>query len=53
MNEWSLNQFKNQCDSIKQSISIKIAKCFSFESTITKEYIDNLKGKKGDKKYLA
>ena len=52
-NEWSLNQFKNQCDSINNQLSqLKLPNVLTFDNEITKEYIDNLKGKRGDKKYL-
>lgn len=52
-NEWSLNQFKNQCDSINNQLSqLKLPNVLTFDNEIMKEYIDNLKGKRGDKKYL-
>ena len=52
-NEWSLNQFKNQCDSINSQLAqSELPKILTFESEIKKEYIDNLKGKRGDKKYM-
>ena len=54
MNEWDLNEFRNQCDTInKEFISLQLPNILSFESTIKKGYIDNLKGKRGDKLFLA
>jgi MFS family permease len=54
VNEWDLNEFRNQCDSInKEFNSFQLPNILSFESTVKKGYIDNLKGKKGDKLFLA
>ena len=53
MNEWALYQFKGQCDTINLELLNKnLPKVLSFEDEITKGYIDNLKGKRGDKLYL-
>ena len=54
VNEWDLNEFRNQCDTInKEFVSLQLPNILSFESTIKKGYIDNLKGKRGDKLFLA
>ena len=53
VNEWDLNEFRTQCDTInKEFVSLQLPNILSFESTIKKGYIDNLKGKKGDKLFL-
>ena len=53
VNEWDLNEFRNQCDTInKEFVSLQLPNILSFESTIKKGYIDNLKGKRGDKLFL-
>ena len=53
MNEWSLSQFKDQCDSINSQLNnAQLPNILVFDSEIKKEYIDNLKGKRGDKMYL-
>jgi len=53
MNEWALYQFKGQCDTINLELLNKnLPKVLSFQDEITKGYIDNLKGKRGDKLYL-
>ena len=53
MNEWALYQFKGQCDTINLELLNKnLPKVLSFKDEITKGYIDNLKGKRGDKLYL-
>ncbi|MEK9619983.1 MAG: DUF2723 domain-containing protein, partial [Flavobacteriales bacterium] len=53
VNEWDLNEFRNQCDTInKEFNSFQLPNILSFESTIKKGYIDNLKGKRGDKLFL-
>jgi len=53
MNEWSLNQFKSHCDSVNNLLENEnLPKVLSFDSRIKKEYLDNLKGKKGDKLYM-
>jgi len=52
-NEWSLNEFKQQCDTINKQLSqLQLPSVLSFDPEIKKEYINNLKGKRGDKKYL-
>ena len=53
VNEWDLNEFRNQCDTInKEFVSLQLPNILSFESTIKKGYIDNLKGKRGEKLVL-
>ena len=45
INEWSLSQFKDQCDSINSQLNnAQLPNILVFDSEIKKEYIDNLKG---------
>ena len=51
--EWDLKEFRNQCDTInKEFNSFQLPNILSFENSIKKGYIDNLKGKRGDKQFL-
>ena len=53
MNEWDLKQFKSYCDSVNILLENEnLPKVLAFDNNIKKEYLDNLKGKKGDKLYM-
>ena len=53
MNEWELNAFKADCDSINNILTASdLPAIISFEKDIQKQYLNTLKGKKGDKKYM-
>ncbi len=54
MNEWELNKFKANCDSINAALSeVGIASILSFEKEIKHEYINALLGRRGDKKFVS
>ena len=53
MNEWELNAFRADCDSINNILTASdLPAIISFEKDIQKQYLNTLKGKKGDKKYM-
>jgi len=53
INEWELNAFKSDCDSINSLLKANgLPKMILFEKEVQKEYLNTLKGKKGDKNYL-
>jgi hypothetical protein len=54
MNEWDLSEFRSYCDSVNTILENQnLPPVLSFNSEVKKEYLNNLKGKKGDKLYMS
>ena len=53
IDEWGLSQFREQCDSINNTLAKNnLPKVLSFSNEVKKEYLNIKEGKKGDKLYM-